>query len=126
MKFIDSIRATADSVEQGAPVAGGMAITADLVSSISHDGPRATLLAFISVVVLAFVIFRDLRTIGLVLFALVIGVTWFAGLVLGLGLKINFQFRRAADYVWDRRRLRRQYFPALSAATRRQYPLHDP
>jgi hypothetical protein len=92
-RFIRGLRETADSVEPGAPVAGGMAISSDLMSSISRDGPRATLLALCSVVILVIILFRDLKTISLSLFALAIGVTWFGGLVVELadhGFKINF------------------------------------
>ncbi len=92
-KFVDEIRETADSVEKNAPVAGGMAITADLVSSISRDGPLATLLAFLSATILVIILFKVPRVWGLALLALMLGVAWFAGSIIVLsvfGLKINF------------------------------------
>ena len=92
-RFIAELRKVVDSVEPGAPVAGGMPITADLVTSISHDGPRATLLAFLAAVLLVALLFRDPRIIGLALLALFIGIAWFGGLIVALadlGVKINF------------------------------------
>lgn len=91
--FIGGIRKASDVIEPGVPVVGGMAITSDLVSSISRDGPRATLLALVSAVALVFLIFRNLKTVGLSVLALFIGVAWFGGLIIELshfGLKINF------------------------------------
>jgi predicted RND superfamily exporter protein len=91
--FIEELRSVADSVEPGAAVAGGMAITSDLVTSISRDGPKATLLAFISVVVLVIALYRDYRIFFPALFSLIVGVSWFGGLIVELepyGLKINF------------------------------------
>jgi predicted RND superfamily exporter protein len=91
--FIGGIRKAADSVEPGAPVVGGMAITSDLVTSISHDGPRATLLSLIAAIFLVVIIFREPKTVCLSILALFIGVAWFGGLIMELekyGLKINF------------------------------------
>jgi predicted RND superfamily exporter protein len=88
--FIRELREIADSVRPGTPVAGQLPISADMVESISYDGPRATLFAFIAVVVLVIVLFRDIKTITRVLFALVLGVVWMFGLMLGFDLKINF------------------------------------
>ena len=90
VNFVNDLRNTADSVEKGAPVAGSLAISSDMIQAISHDGPRATLFAFVAVVVLVIFLFRNIQTISLVLFALLLGVIWLAGLILGLNLKINF------------------------------------
>jgi predicted RND superfamily exporter protein len=90
IRFIDSLRNAADSIEPGAPVAGTMAISSDMVRAISRDGPRATLFAFIAVLVLVVVLFRNVKTITQILFALILGVIWLAGLILGFDLKINF------------------------------------
>ena len=91
--FIGDLRRVADEVQAGAPVAGGLAITSDLISSISRDGPRATLLAFISVFLLVILLFRDFRIWIPALFALTVGIVWFGGLIVwlsGIGLKVNF------------------------------------
>jgi predicted RND superfamily exporter protein len=90
IRFVGDLRAIADSVEPGTAVAGTMTITSDMIKAISHDGPRATLFAFIAVVVLVIVLFRHLSSISLVLFSLFLGVTWLAGLILGFDIKINF------------------------------------
>jgi predicted RND superfamily exporter protein len=88
--FIHDLRQISDSVAPGTPVAGQLPISADLVESISQDGPRATMFAFLAVIFLVVVLFRHVKTIALVLFALMIGVIWLAGVILGLKLKINF------------------------------------
>lgn len=88
--FIHELRRISDSIAPGTPVAGQLPISADLVESISQDGPRATMFAFLAVIVLVVVLFRHVKTIALVLFALMIGVIWLAGVILGLKLKINF------------------------------------
>lgn len=90
IQLIHDLRAAADSVSPGTPVAGGIAVTSDMIQAVSHDGPRATLFAFIAVVVLVLFLFRNLQTASLVLFSLMLGVLWLAGLILGFDLKINF------------------------------------
>lgn len=90
IRFIDTLRETADSIEPGAPLAGQLAISSDMIRAIIKDGPKATISAFISVVILVIFLFKNIRTISLVLFALILGVVWLAGIILGFGLKINF------------------------------------
>jgi predicted RND superfamily exporter protein len=90
IQFIHDLRDTADSVKAGTPLAGGLPITSDMIEAVTSDGPRATFFAFVAVVVLVIVLFRNLATISLVLFSLMIGVLWLGGLILGLDLKINF------------------------------------
>ncbi len=88
--FINDLRRISDSVTPGIPVAGQLPISADLVESISVDGPRATLFAFLAVIILVIILFRHLTTITLILFALIIGIIWLAGFILAMKLKINF------------------------------------
>jgi predicted RND superfamily exporter protein len=90
MEYVGSIRAAADAVEPGAPVAGVLPITADMITAIVHDGPRATLTAFAAVILLVTLLFKNLRTIFLCLFALCIGNLWLAGLIFHYDIKINF------------------------------------
>jgi uncharacterized protein len=71
-------------------VAGSMPITADMMESISREGPKMTFLAFLAVVLLVILLFRNIRTAGVVLFSLILGVLWLAGIILGTGIKINF------------------------------------
>lgn len=90
IRLVKELREVADSVHPGTAVAGTLCITSDMIESISRDGPRATLFAFLAVVILVVFLFRNAQTIALVLFALILGVTWLAGIILGFGLKINF------------------------------------
>ena len=61
-----------------------------MVESISVDGPRATLFALLAVILLVVVLFRHIKTVGLILFALFVGMTWLAGFILATKSKINF------------------------------------
>ena len=90
IRFIDTLRTTADSVEPGAAVAGQLAISSDMIRAITKDGPRATFSAFLAVVILVVFLFRNFKTVALVLFALILGVVWLTGIILGFHLKINF------------------------------------
>ena len=90
IKFVERLRATADSIESDAPVAGSLTITSDMIRAISQDGPKATVCAFLAVIVLVILLFRKPATIGWVLFSLLLGVLWLAGIILGFDLKINF------------------------------------
>jgi uncharacterized protein len=90
VRFVKLGRDITDSVEPNTPVAGDLPISFDMFQSIVTDGPKATCSAFLAVVVLVILLFRNFKSIGLVLFSLVIGVTWLAGIILGFDLKINF------------------------------------
>ncbi len=90
IKFIRTLRDVADSVAPGTPVAGTLPISSDMIETISRDGPRATFYAFLAVVFLVIILFRAPKTIGLVLFSLIVGMVWLVGVILGFGLKINF------------------------------------
>ena len=88
--FIQVLRDVADTIEKGTPVAGQMPIIADMVKAIRHDGPRATLFAFLAVAVLVMILFRTPRIVGLCLSTLLLGVGWLMGIIMGYDLKINF------------------------------------
>ncbi len=90
IQFVRSLRDAADQVEPGTAVAGTVTISSDMIEAISKDGPRATLFAFIAVIVLVLLLFRNLKTSLLCLFSLILGVLWMAGIVLHMGMKINF------------------------------------
>jgi predicted RND superfamily exporter protein len=90
IRMTRELREAADSVRPGTAVAGTLAITSDMIESVGRDGPHATLIAFIAVMVLVVVLFRRADMISLVLGSLLLGVLWLAGLILGLNLKINF------------------------------------
>ncbi len=71
-------------------MAGQLPISADMSHAIVQDGPRATLFAFLAVVALVIILFRNFKTIALCLTALLLGVIWMAGGMLGFQIKINF------------------------------------
>ena len=88
--FVQEVRQIVDSVAPGTPIAGQLPVTADMIEAVMRDGPRATLFAFLAVLVLVVLLFRRIRVIGQVLFALILGILWLAGAILGFHLKINF------------------------------------
>ena len=90
VKFVSLGRKLADSVAPNTPVAGDLPISYDMFQAITIDGPRATLFAFLAVVILIIILFRNIKTSALVLFALGLGVVWLAGIIFGFNLKINF------------------------------------
>ena len=51
---------------------------------------RVTLYALVLVVLLVIILFHNVRTAGLALFALGMGMLWFAGVILGFKFKLNF------------------------------------
>jgi uncharacterized protein len=87
--FVKNLRSVVDQISPGTAIAGQLPITADMVSAILQDGPKATLFACLAVFLLVAILFRNMRMIVLVSFTLWIGVCWLAGLVLGLNIKIN-------------------------------------
>ncbi|MCM2277935.1 MAG: MMPL family transporter [Oligoflexia bacterium] len=90
LSFIRNLRATADSLVPGVPIAGTLTVSSDMILSISRDGPKATLFAFVAVVLLVAILFRNFQSMSLVLFSLFLGVIWLAGIILGFSMKINF------------------------------------
>lgn len=94
--FIHLLRETGDKIAstetpgQTLPVAGGLAVSSDLLEAVSRDGPRATVFAFLAVVVLVILIFRKPSIAGPMLFALFLGNLWMFGIIVALDMKINF------------------------------------
>ncbi len=70
--------------------AGNSSIFAAMLRSISHDGPLATEVAFAGVVFLVVILFRELRSVALVLGSLLAGMLWMGGAGAALGLRLNF------------------------------------
>jgi predicted RND superfamily exporter protein len=89
-RFVLSGRKWADTIRPGTPVAGQLPVSYDMIKAIEVDGPRATALALLAVILLVVVLFRHIPTIAQTLFALIIGFTWMTGFILAYGLKINF------------------------------------
>lgn len=90
VNFVKDLRDAADSVKSGTAVAGALPVTSDMFQAIRRDGPRATIFALASVVLLAIFLFRDIKTVGVVLMALFLGVLWLVGVILAFDIKINF------------------------------------
>jgi predicted RND superfamily exporter protein len=88
--FVHSVREAADRIRPGTAVAGTLPVTADMFESIVRDGPKATLFAFVSVFLLVVILFRHSVTIAQCSFALILGVLWLFGYILGFHHKINF------------------------------------
>jgi predicted RND superfamily exporter protein len=89
--FVEYVRGVADQVEgRKVPVAGVLTVTSDMIASIIRDGPKASMLAFASVVLIIVALFRKPRIVGLMLSGLVLGNLWMFGIVIASGLKINF------------------------------------
>jgi uncharacterized membrane protein YdfJ with MMPL/SSD domain len=92
--FVDSLRKLAELPttwgHHAARVAGGPPLTADILSSMAHDGPRASLAAFVGVMLSVLVLFRLGFATPFVLGSLVVGVAWQGALAMALGIRINF------------------------------------
>jgi len=88
--FISITRSIADKISDHIPVAGQIAISADLIDAIKKDGPRATLFSLLSVVILVFITFRNIKSSFYVLLTLLLGVSWLFGCIYGFDIKINF------------------------------------
>lgn len=70
--------------------AGSIPLSADIIASISRDGPLATLAALAGVVLLVTAIFRFSRSTPLIIGSLLLGVLWLTALTLVLKVKVNF------------------------------------
>ncbi len=73
-----------------ARVAGGPALSFDIISSMERDGPLASVLAFLGVVATVLIIFRRGLATPFVIGSLIVGVLWLVALTMKLGIKINF------------------------------------
>jgi predicted RND superfamily exporter protein len=90
IRAVSHLRDIADSVQPGAPIAGQLPVTADIISSIRTSGPQATVIAFSTVIALVIILFRNASIATLILLPLLLGVLWLVGLMFHFGIKINF------------------------------------
>jgi hypothetical protein len=81
---------TREGPERAGRLAGSLPLSADIITSIERDGPRATAVAFGAVVAIVVVIFRLTATTPLILGSLLLAVTWLVGAMMALGIKVNF------------------------------------
>ena len=91
--FVEALRQIAQAPERAggraARVAGAPPLTADVVASMSHDGPLASLLAFVGVMLTVLLLFRARMATPFVLSALLVGVLWMLALCMAMRIKIN-------------------------------------
>jgi len=92
--FVNALRTIARLPEttggKAAQLAGGPPITADIIASMRHDGPLASLLAFFGVVLTVLLLFRARMATPFVLSGLLVGVLWMLALCMAMRIKINF------------------------------------
>ncbi|MFH1016658.1 MAG: MMPL family transporter [Pseudomonadota bacterium] len=90
IRFADTL--TSIRLPNGSVVrmSGEAAIFADILKAVRHDGPIATILAFILVALAVVVNFRKARTSIYVVSGLVLGVIFMMGIQSALGIKLNF------------------------------------
>ncbi len=92
--FVQALRTIARVPEamggKAARLAGGPPLTADIIASMRHDGPLASLLAFFGVVLTVVLLFRGGMATPYVLSALLVGVLWMLALCMVMRIKINF------------------------------------
>ncbi len=92
--FVKKLRQAAEApvAMGGRPgrVAGGPALSFDIISSMERDGPLASALAFLGVVATVLLIFRRGLATPFVIGSLVVGVLWLLALTMVLEIKINF------------------------------------
>jgi predicted RND superfamily exporter protein len=92
--FVQALRTIARGPEamggKPARLAGGPPLTADIIASMRHDGPLASLLAFFGVVLTVVLLFRARMATPYVLLALLVGVLWMLALCMAMRIKINF------------------------------------
>jgi uncharacterized protein len=92
--FVRELRAAAQApVALGgrpARVAGGPALSSDIIASMEHDGPLASGLAFAGVALTVLLLFRWNLATPFVIGSLIVGVLWLLAVSVFAGIKINF------------------------------------
>ncbi len=92
--FVSEIRSIAATelgpLQRPARIAGGIPLTHDIIDSMLHDGPIASGVSFVGVVLVVIFVVRQRRASSWVIGSLLLGVLWLAGMTFALGIKINF------------------------------------
>jgi predicted RND superfamily exporter protein len=90
-RFVEALRGVA-AQSGGRPgrVAGSLPVSRDILAGIRHDGPIASVVAFLGVVATVLVVFRFTYVSALVIASLCTGVLWLFGALVTLGVRINF------------------------------------
>jgi predicted RND superfamily exporter protein len=88
--FVSALRAVAQAPTALGGRPGRPALSADIITSMTRDGPLASGLAFVGVVATVLLIFRRGLATPFVIGSLMVGVLWLLALTMKLGIKINF------------------------------------
>lgn len=90
IRFADTVREAEKIAAVPATIAGQAPLSADMISAIANDGPKATGFAFLAVMVLVILVFPKWDLSRSILGALLLGVLWMGGVMGAFNLKINF------------------------------------
>jgi uncharacterized protein len=93
-EFVGALRRVVESVPgpsgRPAQVAGGPPLTADILHSMTNDGPLASVLALCGVILTVLILFRWSIATPFVIGSLLVGVLWMLAITMAAGVKINF------------------------------------
>ncbi|MEW6056059.1 MAG: MMPL family transporter [Bdellovibrionota bacterium] len=90
IRFAESMRQGLKDAAVSAAIAGQPPLSADMLSAIVEDGPKATLIAFLAVVILIILLFPKFEYWRSILGALLLGIVWLGALMAAFDLKVNF------------------------------------
>lgn len=90
IRFAERLREGVRIAGVPAAIAGQPPLSADMIAAISKDGPKATLFAFLAVMLLVIALFPSWEATRSIIGALLLGVLWMAAVMAGFDLKINF------------------------------------
>ncbi len=92
--FVNDLRSTVATAvgpgERAPRIAGSLALSTDILESIRHDGPRASLAALAGVVCVVLLLFGASLASLRVVATLLVGVLWLVAATVALRVKINF------------------------------------
>ncbi|MEZ4227549.1 MAG: MMPL family transporter [Polyangiaceae bacterium] len=106
LAFTQDLRRVASEVDPDAQVGGGILLSSDIITAMKRDGPRATAIALLVVLLICVVAFRSFRLSALAVVSLSVGVLLMLGAMALSHQKLNFSnfvalpitFGIAADY----------------------------
>ena len=90
IRYTELLRKGITNAKVNAVIAGQPPISADMLSAIGRDGPKATACALLAVIILVCIMFPNLKHASSIISALLLGVLWMAGVMGLFDLKINF------------------------------------
>jgi hypothetical protein len=90
VRFATMIRSNTLPSGEVLTASGESAIFADILSAVAHDGPRATLWAFMAICLIVALIYQDKRGVVFIITTLICGVLGMGALMALLNIKINF------------------------------------